>query len=54
MQYNCMSKDNNCPWSKDTRCLNDSADRCEYSLYINTVFDAIKNSSTRREMAEII
>ena len=54
MQYNCMSKDNNCPWSKDTRCLNDSADRCEYSLYINTVFDAIKNSSTRREMADII
>jgi len=51
-----MNKNSNypCTWSKDTKCFSDSADRCEYSLYVNTVFDAIKNSSTRREMAEII
>ena len=56
MQYKCMNKNSNypCTWSKDTKCFSDSADRCEYSLYISTVFDDIKNSSTRREMADII
>ena len=54
MQYKCMERNSSCPWNNNARCLNDSADTCEYSLYINTVFDAIKNSSTRLEMADII
>ena len=54
MKYKCMEINSSCPWNSNARCLNDSADRCEYSLYINTVFDAIKNSSTRLEMADII
>ena len=54
MRYECMDRSSSCPWSKDAKCFSDSADRCEYSLYINTVFDAIKNSSTRLEMADII
>ena len=54
MQYKCMERNSSCPWNNNARCLNDSADTCEYSLYISTVFDAIKNSSTRLEMAGII
>ena len=54
MKCKCMEINSSCPWNSNARCFNDSADKCEYSIYINTIFDDIKNSPTREAMADII